>query len=195
MLKVTGGIWKGRSYSAPPENITRPTQSRLREVVFDMTQSLVPDGVFLDVFSGSGGMGLEALSRGAERAYFIENHRRAIAEIQANLKKFQVPKDQGILLPFSFELALLNIQKMGVRFELVFADPPYQMDLERKLLSEADWGRLLEDHGRLILEWKPKRGEPSELEDEVGDLKKVREKRYGDTILTTYKKNEGEHQK
>lgn len=124
----------GKARSLPlktPEGIdTRPTTDRVKETLFNMLQPYVPEGVFVDLFSGSGGIGVEALSRGAERCYFVENDRRALACIEENLS-FTKLLDFAIVLKQDVFAALGGIRETFV--DVIFMDPPYGKGYEKEV--------------------------------------------------------------
>ncbi len=120
---------------------TRPTTDRIKETLFNMLQFEVPGIDFLDLFSGSGGIGIEALSRGSRRAVFVENNPKAVKCIEENVEhcKFQ---DQSLILSTDYMSALNRLNGKGYHFGIVFMDPPYNKGFERKamqLLHDMDY--------------------------------------------------------
>lgn len=111
---------------------TRPTTDRIKETLFNILQAYVPGSVFVDLFSGSGGIGIEALSRGARKAYFIENAPKAISCIQQNLA-FTKMADRAIVLKQDVFSGLSGISEKNV--DLVFMDPPYKSGYEKNVLA------------------------------------------------------------
>ena len=111
---------------------TRPTTDRIKETLFNIMQPDIPGAVFMDLFSGSGGIGIEALSRGAEKAYFIENAREAVACIQQNLA-FTKMEDRAIVLRQDVFSSLANISEQAV--DVIFMDPPYDCGHEKNVLA------------------------------------------------------------
>lgn len=200
MLKISGGEWRGRSIRAPEGQETRPTQERLRQAWMNALQFEIPEARILDLYSGSGALGIEALSRGAGFVLFVENHRKTAKLIQDNLKAFEVPLSRAIVQCASVD-EILSRRHSGSEhfvepFDLVFADPPYDLDQERWLLQGGahDWTRILNPGGKLILEWSPLKTRRlfgfSELPQKAGILEKFKEKAYGDSVLTTYLRGE-----
>jgi len=131
-MRVIAGRARSMPLKTPKSMNTRPTQDRIKETLFNILQMDVPNSVFVDVFSGSGGIGIEALSRGAKRAYFIDNDKEAIACITDNLH-FTKFDDQGTILKQDAISALSILNEKEVH--IVFMDPPYGMELERKALE------------------------------------------------------------
>lgn len=190
MLRLTSGIFRGRLIQAPPGLKTRPTQSRLRQALFNSIQLELPEARVLDLFSGSGALGFEALSRGANSVIFVESGRAAQKVIQKNARDLEV-EDRIQILEDSVDGVT---KKLGsfTPFDLVLADPPYEGDWEMKLLTQFPWNEVLRLDGVFCLEWGLKKSVVSELPDQVPFLVKIREKNYGDSILTTYRRVPGE---
>ena len=116
-----------------PEGMdTRPTQDRIKETLFNILQNDVPGAVFVDLFSGSGGIGIEALSRGAKKVYFIDNSPKSIACIQENLL-FTKLADKSIILKQDAVTALTSIYEKKV--DILFMDPPYGLGHEERVLA------------------------------------------------------------
>ena len=125
-MRVIAGEARRLKLVTPEGNDTRPTQDRIKETLFNMLQNDVPGSVFIDVFAGSGGIGIEALSRGAKKAYFIENNIKAIKCINQNLQttKFE---DRATVLKSDVLVGLKNVKEKEV--DLIFVDPPYESGL------------------------------------------------------------------
>ncbi|MEK6578675.1 MAG: 16S rRNA (guanine(966)-N(2))-methyltransferase RsmD [Bdellovibrionota bacterium] len=186
MLRLTGGEFRGRLIKTPPNLKTRPTQARLRQALFNSIQTFVGESRVLDLFSGSGALGFEALSRGALEVVFIEDSRQAITLILENARSLGV-SDRIKLITESVDQAWETLAKMGP-FDVVLADPPYSAHWEKRLLGEAPWQRLLAPDGLFCLEWGRVKSKEEVMPDELPFLVKVREKIYGDSVLTTYRK-------
>jgi 16S rRNA (guanine966-N2)-methyltransferase len=184
MLRITGGKFRGRVIHAPQSNKTRPSQSRLRQALFNSLQLYIPDARVLDLFAGSGALGFEALSRGATHVTFVESNRPAIKIIEKNIETLAV-RDEVKILSESVDASFSHLKKFGP-FDVVLADPPYEEGWELRLLNEVPWSEILVREGYFCLEWGVQKSEVAELPDEVQCLVKVREKNYGDSVLTTY---------
>lgn len=193
MLRLTGGQFRGRLIEAPRHDRTRPTQAKLRQAVFNSLQALIPDSKVLDLFAGSGALGFEALSRGAVHVTFVESDRTACKLIEKNARALGC-LDRVLIVPESVDRAWAKIASQAP-FDLVFADPPYAGGWEDRLLREFPWSRALAESGIFCLEWgtqKTTRTEaamPERTALETGDfLVKIREKNYGDSMLTTFQR-------
>lgn len=123
-LRIVAGKFKGRTLKAPKSNSTRPTQGMLREAVFNICQMEVPDTRFLDLFAGSGAMGLEALSRGASHSTFVEQNRQAAACIRENIATLEL-EAQTTIIPTDATRAIAILTKQSAQFDIVYIDPPY----------------------------------------------------------------------
>ncbi|MES2122000.1 MAG: 16S rRNA (guanine(966)-N(2))-methyltransferase RsmD [Chlamydiota bacterium] len=154
-LRIIGGTFRNRPIHSPKGDQTRPTLAVLRKAVFDILQDAILDVDFLDVFAGSGAMGLEALSRGAARASFVENNRLALRCIESNIEQLGV-KDQTRVYSSDAFHTLKRLAKTGPRFDIVYIDPPYEDNIKEQLLKELllflDAHPILNPGGTLFLE-------------------------------------------
>ena len=177
-LRIIAGQFKGRVLKAPKGLSTRPTQSMLRESVFNICQCAIEGARFLDLFAGSGAMGLEALSRGASHATFVENDRGAAACIRNNIAALQVAS-QTSLLTCSAKIAL---QRLLGQFDIVYIDPPYDMPCApfvEELLARG----LLASGAFLFLETRS----ASTTSPVFSSLSLIKERRFGDALLHQYR--------
>ena len=133
-MRVIAGKARRLPLVAPEGRDTRPTTDRIKETLFNILQDDVPGSYFLDLFSGSGGIGIEALSRGAREAVFVEFGKEALACIRANLNKTKL-MDQAMVLPVEVTYGISKLAKMGKKFDIIYADPPYQKGCEPKILD------------------------------------------------------------
>lgn len=172
-MRIVAGEFRGRRLVAPPGTATRPTSDRVREALFSVLGPAVRDARVLDLFAGSGALGLEALSRGAVSAVFVDRAAPAITAIRANLEALGVEADVRRMEACA---ALRTASAGGEAYDLVFLDPPYRQaaGLGREL-SEA-LPAVLAPRARVITE--SDRRDPLEL-----DLPPTDERRYGDTII------------
>jgi 16S rRNA (guanine966-N2)-methyltransferase len=174
-VRIIAGSRKGHRISAPKGELTRPTGDRVREAAFNLIGPL--DGArVLDVFAGSGALGLEALSRGAAGAVFVESDRDACSTIKRNLEKLRL---HGTVLCRDALQALAQETAAGRKYDLVLADPPYEMFASLQTALAAYLPALLDETGLLVLETDA-RTEP-EL-----PLAKRTSRRYGSARLTLF---------
>jgi 16S rRNA (guanine(966)-N(2))-methyltransferase RsmD len=151
-LRLLGGEWKGRILKSPKSSPTRPTQGILRQAVFNICQHEVTDARFLDLFAGSGAMGLEALSRGAQRAVFVEQNRSAAECIRENIAIVQAGSRSELMTMDIFH-ALQRLARRKELFDIIYIDPPYgQPSLIRSVLQEIEKNNLISLQGLIFLE-------------------------------------------
>ena len=131
-MRVIAGTARSLPLKTPEGMDTRPTTDRIKETLFNILQPELPGCIFVDLFSGSGGIGIEALSRGAEKSYFVELAPKAISCIQQNLA-FTKFTDRGIVIKQDAFAALSGIRENQV--DIIFMDPPYNQEHERRILS------------------------------------------------------------
>lgn len=131
-MRVIAGTARSLRLKTPDGMDTRPTTDRIKETLFNMLQPYLSDALFIDLYSGSGGIGIEALSRGARHAYFIENNRNALACIADNLQ-FTHFTNQATVLKQDVLSALLGIREKEA--DVIFMDPPYDKGHEKQVLQ------------------------------------------------------------
>lgn len=131
-MRVIAGTARSLPLKSPEGQETRPTTDRIKETLFNMLQADIPGSIFIDLCSGSGAIGIEALSRGAKKAYFIDFSPKAIDCIQKNLA-FTKLADRAIVLKQDVTGALYNIYEKAA--DIIFLDPPYHLGLEKTILS------------------------------------------------------------
>jgi len=148
-MRVIAGKARSLPLKCPQGKDTRPTTDRIKETLFNMLQADIPGCVFVDMFSGSGGIGIEALSRGAKKAYFIENAAPAIACIQDNLQ-FTKFTEKSVVLKQDAVSALHSIFEKSA--DIIFMDPPYGQDLEKQVLSVLSQCKYVTEDTVIIVE-------------------------------------------
>ncbi|TEB14531.1 Ribosomal RNA small subunit methyltransferase D [Pelotomaculum sp. FP] len=163
----------------------RPTADRVKEALFNILREHVPGCCFLDLFAGSGSIGIEALSRGASVAVFVEANHRHAAIIKENLKACGLEPSARLITAKVTE-ALNLLAQEGQAFDLVFLDPPYLKSLEAVTLADIDRYHLLKPGGMVIVESSKR----DCLPQSVDGLRLLRTEKYGDTLLSFYAENE-----
>lgn len=148
-MRIIAGKARHLPLKTPKGLETRPTADRIKETLFNMLMSDIPGCVFLDLFAGGGQIGIEALSRGAKKAYFVENSREAFACIADNVK-FAKMTEEAVLLKKDVYAALYGIHEKEV--DIIFADPPYEDDHYEKLLSVLGDRPFVTEDTLLIME-------------------------------------------
>ena len=176
-MRIISGSRRGKKLLAPKGDRVRPTEDRVKEALFGIIQFQVPGASFLDLFAGTGQMGIESISRGAARAAFVENAPESLAVLGKNLEATGfAPQAQVVRAD-----VLDYWHTASQRFDLVFADPPYREGLLPQVLALLP--RVLLPDGEAFCEHP--RGE--ELPDRVGPLLKIKTYGYGKTGLTRYR--------
>jgi 16S rRNA (guanine966-N2)-methyltransferase len=185
MTRIIAGTGKGRRLRTPRGGATRPTGARVRQSLFDILAPRLPGCRFLDAFAGNGGVGLEALSRGASRVVLVDRSREAVAAIRENASALAGMGGEVQVFHQETRLALAALADSGVRFDVVYLDPPYDSPLYEPLLEES--AHLLERDGIVVAEHFHKR----ELPETIGRLARMRSVRIGDHRLSFYARQDG----
>ncbi len=179
-MRVIAGRYGGRRLKARPPGGTRPTSDKLRETLFNILGARVIESSFLDAYAGVGAIGIEALSRGARHAVFVDRSPRACAAIEANLDALEAA-DRGRVLRMDLARALDG--RLDRRFDVAFLDPPYARgDLYRRDLELFGAGSLLAPGGVLVVEHAGAVEPPGG----VAGMDRVRTRVQGDSALTFY---------
>jgi 16S rRNA (guanine966-N2)-methyltransferase len=182
MLRVIAGSAKGRRLATLRTLALRPTPDRVREALFNILGVQINGAAILDLFAGTGAIGLEALSRGARLAIFAEAHEPACRLIEKNLRLCGL-QAQGSVWCRDVLDVLPTLKVRGQRFDIIFLDPPYRTTLVEEALQQLGDGRLLAAHGQVITEHFFKRMLP----ERYGRLRRVRVTRFGDVGLSFYR--------
>jgi 16S rRNA (guanine(966)-N(2))-methyltransferase RsmD len=178
-MRVIAGRLGGRRLKAPPGRVTRPTSDRVREALFSMLAD-VEGARVLDLFAGSGALGIEAVSRGASRAVFVERERGAVAVLEQNLSALELGEEVAEVRRADALAALRSARGRKETYDLLFIDPPYARAQELGPELSAALSGILASGARIVLE--SDRRAPLEL-----DLEVERQKRYGDTSITIHR--------
>ncbi|HSI67814.1 MAG TPA: 16S rRNA (guanine(966)-N(2))-methyltransferase RsmD [Planococcus sp. (in: firmicutes)] len=181
-MRVVAGTAKGVPLKAVPGESTRPTTDKVKESVFNMIGPFFDGGNALDLFAGSGGLGIEALSRGIERAVFIEKDRKAIDIVRFNLAKTRM-EDRAEVYRADANRAIKALKKNDFQARLLFLDPPYMMKEAYGLMDKAaEMGIVTQDsivvceHDRNV-----------ELKDRTRFYERFKKELYGNTMVSIYR--------
>lgn len=177
MLRVTGGLLGGRRFKAPTGNDTRPTSDKVREALFAILASAVQVERAADLFAGSGALGMEALSRGAEHCLFVERRGAALGVLRDNLKILDLEQKARVIKADAASPVKKLLQEGPV--QLILGDPPYDKGQIEKLVSLAGKHGFLAPDGWLVLEHSPR-----ERPMPTGGLQLVDHRTYGQTELS-----------
>jgi 16S rRNA (guanine966-N2)-methyltransferase len=181
-MRVISGKCKGRHLQAVPGMSTRPTTDKVKEAIFNMIGPYFSGGVGLDLFGGSGGLGIEALSRGLDLVIFVDYDAKAVQTIKKNVAACGL-QDQAEIYRNDAERALRAIVKRGLCFDVIFLDPPYKEQKLPTLLSFIDTHYLLEKDGVVVAEHAAE----IHLPERVGGLCKWKQETYGITAVSIYR--------
>lgn len=184
MSRIIAGAGKGRRLKSVHGDATRPTGARVRQSLFDMLAAAIPGCRFLDAFAGSGGVGLEALSRGAAKVVLVDQSAAAVAAARANAEALSASGGEALVFRQDARVALSAFADQGQQFDVVFLDPPYASELYLPLL-ELVGEKLLAEGGVAVAEHFHKR----ELPERIGALARTRVARVGDHRLSFYRRS------
>jgi len=187
-MRIISGKYRGRKLKSPPSLETRPTSDRLRETLFNILAPRIKGARFLDLCAGSGAVGIEAISRDAVHATFVDQSRRMCGLIAANLDEFGIDEEESEVVCSEAAAFLRRAAKAGSKraaLDIIFFDPPYEADYEVVLALLGDnEGALLAESAIVVVEHHKKR----ELREEFGELHRCRSLKQGDSCLTFYSK-------
>ncbi len=184
-MRLTGGTDRGRKLRGPRGSGTRPTASRVRQAIFNILGP-PPDAPVLDLFAGTGALGIEALSRGAPKAVFVERDPRAVANLGRNLRELGFA-DKAVIITASVHAALGRLPPGQEPFAWIFVDPPYASDeAERTLAALAGCDAIA--RGAVVIVEHDKRHVPP---DAAGELHLVDRRFYGDTGVSFFRRATG----
>lgn len=178
-MRVISGKYKGKNLEGFNINGTRPTMDRVKESLFAMIQKKIPNSTVLDLFAGSGSLGIEALSNGCHKAYFVDNNLISINTIKKNLQNIN---EEYTILKQDYISALQSFKKNNITFDIIFLDPPYQMHLINKAIQLIEEYNLLNKDGLIVCEYE------QELFNSSYSL--VKEKKYGSKNIRIYQREE-----
>jgi 16S rRNA (guanine(966)-N(2))-methyltransferase RsmD len=193
-MRISGGLAKGRQTAtkrllsrAPGDERLRPTSSKVREALFDIIKDNIEGASFVDLYAGTGTVGLEALSRGADKVFFVEPDGLRIRMIKRNVEEFGFYDKAGVVKCRADEFLRKALDK-NEHFDIFFLDPPYQSEEIMRTLPIIGEKGLLNKGGIVIIEHYVKK----KLPETTGQLEIRKSYRYGDTMLTLYRsKDEG----
>lgn len=184
-MRVVSGSARGRNLKAVPGTGTRPTTDKVKEALFSMIGPYFDGGTALDLFAGTGGLGIEALSRGMDHAVFVDLEYKSIEIVRANLKTTGF-EDKAEVYKNDAERAIKALAKREIKFDLVFLDPPYRLKNGDKLMESMDLLDLLADEATVVLEYDSSFSYPASF----GKFTEVRKAVYGETTLSIYRYSE-----
>lgn len=182
-MRVISGSLKGRNIKGFNIEGTRPTMDRVKMSIFGSIQNYIKDSLVLDLFAGSGNLGIEAISNGCKYCYFIDNNKICIKCINENLTNFNIT-NKGKTILTDYNKALNLFKKNNIKFDIIFIDPPYKYENINNIVSTINEYNILNNNGLLVLEFKY---DNISLDTNLYTLYKS--KKYGDKYVYIYRKN------
>lgn len=183
-MKIISGTLKGRNIEGYNIEGTKPTMDRVKESLFGMIQDYIKDSTVLDLFAGSGNLGVEAISNGAKIAYFIDNNPEVIKVLNKNIANLDIQSKSRVILS-DWKKALNTFATQNIKFDLIFIDPPYAYDVYEKILNKVSTLNLLSDNGLIIMEYSN-----LHLPATYENLTLYKERNYGNKSINIYIKKQ-----
>lgn len=180
-MRIVAGELKGRKLFAPSDKSIRPTSGKAKEGILNMLQWDIYDSVVLDLFSGSGNLGIEAISRGARKCYFSDASKDSLKLIRDNIEMCRI-EDRSVIMAGDYRK---NIASMPEKADIIFMDPPYSKGYIEKAFECVRENDILSNDGIIVTE----HGSDEKLPDELFGFTRIKEKRYGISIVSLYKKD------
>jgi len=180
-MRIISGSERGRRLKTPEGEHTRPTAEKVKEALFSIIQFEIEGRRVLDLFAGSGQLGLEALSRGARECVFVDNDKAAMQLIRDNAEKCRFT-DKSKFFQTDYTTAL---KRPGEKYDIIIIDPPYKSGFHKKALELISGFDILSINGIIIVETEVE----TELPESIGAISKLREYQYSRTKLTTYRRD------
>ena len=149
-MRIISGLYKGRDIEGFDIVGTRPTMNRVKESLFAMIQAYLSNAIVLDLFAGSGNLGIEALSQGARHAYLVDHNKEAVKVIKNNISKLKIT--DATIICDDYLKALMFFKQQQIKFDVIFLDPPYQDNLLNEAIAFIEKNNLLIEGGILICE-------------------------------------------
>lgn len=174
-MRVISGRLKGRKIEGFEIEGTRPTMDRVKESLFAIIQNKINNSICLDLFSGSGNLGIEAVSRGAKRVYLVDHNKQAIKIINNNIEKFDI-KENCIVLNSDYKTAIKELNNS--KFDIIFLDPPYKTNYIEEAIILIEKYHILTENGIIVCE--------SDNLDKViysSNYREIKNKKYGDKYI------------
>jgi len=183
LMRIISGTNKGKKLYAPEGKRVRPTGDKIKEAIFNIIGSIDEESTVLELFAGSGSIGIEFLARGAKHCTFVDISRKSLNYVKKNLELCNFSEKANIISS-DYEKAIINLSKDNEKFDYIFADPPYELNLSNKILNKIIEYDILKNDGLLIIE-----SDKSEkvIDNEVANMIEYKEKIYGRTKISIIK--------
>jgi 16S rRNA (guanine966-N2)-methyltransferase len=181
-MRVITGEYKGRRINPVKGVDIRYTSDRVKESLFSIISGIIPDSKFLDICAGSGNVGIEAISRGAEFVTFVDINPECVKTLSSNLERCGIDSARFKIMRMEASLALDYFRRHESQFDIIFLDPPYCIGLAEKIVQGISKCNILADDGKAIVEHDVKEIVPLQ----VNSLAMKRQEKYGTTVLSFY---------
>jgi 16S rRNA (guanine966-N2)-methyltransferase len=178
-MRIISGTSKGRKLVTPKSQSLRPTSDRVKESIFNILREEIEGRMVLDLFAGTGNLGIEALSRGAKKAIFVEKGKHALWLIQRNLAQFGL-EGRFEILPMDANRAIGTLKRRGKRFDLIFMDPPYEKGLIEKTFMKLSSDRIYHRDSILVVEHHRR----ERLPHIINGWNLIRQRQMGETVIS-----------
>lgn len=182
-MRIIAGTLKGRRLTAPSGLDLRPTSDKVKEALFNILSDRIEGAAFLDLYAGTGSVGMDALSRGARNVVFVENNKRHLQYLKKNISSCSF-EGKAEIFSVSASDFLKKVKRATRSFDFIFIDPPYASSEVEKILPMLWEGDMIMDRGMVIIEHFHKKTLP----EESGNLFFLKKYKYGETVLSFYAK-------
>lgn len=181
-MRVISGYLKGRKVEGYNVETTRPTMDRVKESMFASIQNDIDSSYVLDLFCGSGSLGIEAISMGADKCFFVDNNKDIIRYLNKNINNLDI-KNKCNVIDKDYRTSLKYFRDNNIKFNIILVDAPYKMEVMEEVINFVNEYDLLFDNGLLVLEYSF-----DKLKDEYLNLKLLKSKKYSDKFVNIYRK-------
>ena len=175
-MRIISGKYKGKKIEGFDLLSTRPTKDRVKESVFGIIQNKIKDSLFLDLFAGTGSIGIEAISNGSKKTYFVDNGKDILKILKNNLKDI----DDFIIVDKDYKESLKYFYSNNIKFDIIYIDPPYHLNYLNDAIALIEEYDILNQEGIIICEYE------EEIPHSFYEL--IKEKNYGKTNIRIYRK-------
>lgn len=181
-MRVISGYLKGRKLEGYMVETTRPTMDRVKESMFASIQNYVDNAVVLDLFCGSGSLGIEAISMGANKCYFVDNNENIVKCLKKNINNLDI-SNKSCIIKKDYRDALMYFKNNNAKFNIILVDAPYKMEVMNEVANIINDYNLLANNGILVLEYSF-----DSVQNIYGKLSLIKTKKYSDKYVGIYKK-------
>ncbi|MGL5715235.1 MAG: 16S rRNA (guanine(966)-N(2))-methyltransferase RsmD [Paraclostridium sp.] len=180
-MRIISGKVRGLKLNTPKNDDVRPTTDRVKESLFNIINGYMIDSNVLDLFAGTGSLGIECLSRGANKCVFVDVNKSSIDLVRSNIKKARMESESDVI-NLDCKSAIDRLKTRNEKFDLIFMDPPYYENLFVNTLEKISDSNILDTDGLIVVEHDT----VQDIPDSVGILVKQKSKKYGNTTLSFY---------